>query len=333
MARIRSVHPSLWTDEAFVSLSIPARLFFIGLWNEADDQGAFEWKPLTLKMRVLPADNVDVAELLSELEEGGRVTRYEVDGKSYGLVRNFTKFQRPKKPNSVHPLPDGAVTGSEPIPHQAETPSEKSPQMEEEGGRVEEEKEEPPVASQPPPLPAPNSDDRKVDAEPDLDVPANLRRGPKDHADVQSAFEAYNAVAGRCGLPAAQKLTDARRRKLVRRLHDCGGLDGWHVALDKLEASKGLRGDNDRGWRADLDFLCQDQSFTRLMEGFYDGWSGSKPAAGSVPDDYRAGIVAGLGIDDGGYPAERGGREPVECQGGAGGYASAGDGSGVRGLH
>lgn len=41
MSRIRSIHPGLWTDEAFVSLSPMARLFLMGLWNECDDMGSF----------------------------------------------------------------------------------------------------------------------------------------------------------------------------------------------------------------------------------------------------------------------------------------------------
>ena len=32
MARIRSIHPGIWTDEAFVELSALARLLYIGLW-------------------------------------------------------------------------------------------------------------------------------------------------------------------------------------------------------------------------------------------------------------------------------------------------------------
>jgi hypothetical protein len=80
-----------------------ARLFFMGLWNECDDYGSFEWAPLKLKMRLLPGDNADAGELLAELTEAGSVMRYEVGGKSYGAVRNFCQFQRPKKPNAVHP--------------------------------------------------------------------------------------------------------------------------------------------------------------------------------------------------------------------------------------
>ncbi len=137
MPRIRSVHPSLWTDEAFVSLSMPARLFYIGLWTEADDQGVFQWKPLSLKMRLLPADNVDAEVLLSELLENQLVTSYDIDGKGYGLVRNFTKFQRPKKPNAIHPLPPEFPTSSELVPHQFPTSGENPPQMEDGGGSKE----------------------------------------------------------------------------------------------------------------------------------------------------------------------------------------------------
>lgn len=145
MARIRSVHPGLFTDEAFVSCSPMARLLLIGLWTEADDQGVFEWKPLTLKMRLLPADNADAAELLDEVATNGIVQRFEVDGKAYGAIRNFRKYQRPKKPNEVHPLPPEFRTyvglmdqSSEPVPHQSPTKGEKSPQMEDGGGRMKE---------------------------------------------------------------------------------------------------------------------------------------------------------------------------------------------------
>lgn len=105
MARIRSVHPSLFTDEAFVTLCPHARLLAIGVWTECDDQGAFEWKPVTLKMRLFPVDNVDIAALLGELERHNVVKRYSVDGREYGAVRNFRRFQKPKKPKYVHPMP------------------------------------------------------------------------------------------------------------------------------------------------------------------------------------------------------------------------------------
>lgn len=156
MARIRSVHPGLFTDEAWVSCSAMARILVIGLWTEADDQGVFEWKPLQLKMRVLPADAADVSALLTEIEENGLVARFEVAGKAYGAIRNFRKYQRPKKPNPIHPLPnefrsfvaiDDVISSvesdeEEPVPNQFPTGTEKSPQMEDGGWREGEKKQE-----------------------------------------------------------------------------------------------------------------------------------------------------------------------------------------------
>jgi hypothetical protein len=106
MARIRSIHPSQWTDEEFLHCSAFARLLAIGLRNEADDRGAFEWKPIGLKIRLFPVDDVDMAALLDELITHNQIVRYAVDGKHYGAIRNFCRFQSPKAPKYTFPLPD-----------------------------------------------------------------------------------------------------------------------------------------------------------------------------------------------------------------------------------
>lgn len=146
MSRIRSIHPGLWTDEAFVSLSPMARLLLMGIWNECDDNGSFAWSPLGLKMKILPADNADANELLAEMVEAGIVKRYEVAGKPYGAVRNFCQYQRPKKPNSVYPQTDeirewvntearSTRDGSEGVGKQLPTGGEKPRQMEDGGDK------------------------------------------------------------------------------------------------------------------------------------------------------------------------------------------------------
>lgn len=106
MARIRSIHPGLFTDEAFMSLSSDAQVFLIGLWTEADDQGVFEWKPMTLRVRLRPARDGDVDSLLAEISAVNAIMQFESGGKTYGAIRNFRKYQRPKSPSAVHPLPD-----------------------------------------------------------------------------------------------------------------------------------------------------------------------------------------------------------------------------------
>lgn len=110
MARIRSVHPGIATDEDMLECSIAARLFFILLCTEADDYGCFEWKPVRLKVRLFPADDVDVEKLLAELVAVNRVVRYVADEKQLGAIRNFAKYQRPKKPQSHCPRGNASST-------------------------------------------------------------------------------------------------------------------------------------------------------------------------------------------------------------------------------
>lgn len=106
MPRIRSIHPGLFTDEAFVSVSDAAQIFYVGLLTEADDHGVFEWKPISLKLRLRGASLKPVDGLLEELVAAEKIVRFESGGRHYGAIRNFRKFQRPKYPNGVHPLPD-----------------------------------------------------------------------------------------------------------------------------------------------------------------------------------------------------------------------------------
>ena len=153
MSRIRSVHPGFFRDDRLVPCSAFARLLFIGLGVEADDKGIFEWKPVTLKMSIFPGDSIDVVPLLDELIEAGSVMKFEAAGRAYGAIRNFRKFQKPKTPNDIHPMPDhvaeyvafprkGEIEAveAEPFP----TSGEKSPQMEDGGWRVEDEEQLPP---------------------------------------------------------------------------------------------------------------------------------------------------------------------------------------------
>lgn len=92
---------------------------------------------------------------------------------------------------------------------------------------------------------------------------------PDDPVEVkpEHVLEAYNAMAVRAGLPTA-RMTPERRKKLpafIRR-HP---IDDITEAISAMERSPLCRGENDRGWKADFDFLLQPKSFTRLIEGSY----------------------------------------------------------------
>lgn len=82
-------------------------------------------------------------------------------------------------------------------------------------------------------------------------------------------LEAWNGLASDCGLPTVSKLTNARRRKLHARIRD-HPFEDWAAALAAIRRSQFLRGENDRGWRANFDWLLRPETIPKLLEGQYD---------------------------------------------------------------
>lgn len=103
---------------------------------------------------------------------------------------------------------------------------------------------------------------------------------------VAEAFEAYNDLAKRIGLSPARLLNPARRAAIRARLGEAGGIDGWRAALRELEASPFCRGEGPSGWRADIAFVCQPNSFARLVDGGYRHLRG--PPNGHAGDPEKA---------------------------------------------
>jgi uncharacterized protein YdaU (DUF1376 family) len=101
-----------------------------------------------------------------------------------------------------------------------------------------------------------------------IDNPTGYSRPKADALPVQEAFDEWNATANRRRLPVAKSLTASRRKQIKARLAE-GGMAGWREALSAVESSPLCLGDNERGWRADLDFICQPKSFAKLREGSY----------------------------------------------------------------
>jgi hypothetical protein len=79
----------------------------------------------------------------------------------------------------------------------------------------------------------------------------------------------WNAMAKDCGLPAVAKLTDRRRRQAKARIRQYPEVEAWQRAFACIRGSPWMQGQNEKGWRADFDFLLQDKNFTKLVEGSY----------------------------------------------------------------
>ncbi len=105
MARARNIKPGFFRNADLVELPVEARLLFVGLWTLADRDGRLEDRPKQIKMEIFPADSFDVGELLSELAGTDMLERYEVGGKKYIQIVNFTKHQNPHRDEKASTIP------------------------------------------------------------------------------------------------------------------------------------------------------------------------------------------------------------------------------------
>lgn len=118
MARKRQISPSIWTSEQFCSLKdLGARLLFIGIFSNADDEGRLKASPWHLKMLIYPSDeNIiveNVAKWLDELSTVNLITVYKVFDVEYLFIPTFSKHQFISKPfpsNIPEPFPNRSRT-------------------------------------------------------------------------------------------------------------------------------------------------------------------------------------------------------------------------------
>lgn len=108
MPRIRTLKPEMWSSPQVMNLSANARLLFIGLITQSDDEGRGTADARRLKATVFPGDECTLDQVrgwLAECAEQRLVTIYEADehGALYELPtwRQHQSIDRPKP--SVYP--------------------------------------------------------------------------------------------------------------------------------------------------------------------------------------------------------------------------------------
>jgi hypothetical protein len=104
MTRIRTVKPEFWEDEKIASLPMPCRLFYIGTWCLADDNGVFRGNPVMLKSKIFPYDESlrasEVQKWLDALVEARMLIPVINDPRiggsveSYYIIRTFRSHQK-----------------------------------------------------------------------------------------------------------------------------------------------------------------------------------------------------------------------------------------------
>ena len=108
------VKPDIWIDEGFLSLSIPARLLWIGIISGADDEGRGLATDRCLKALVFPGDEItleEVRKMRLELAENMNVQFYEAEGREYYQLTKWKDHQKVEYPkHSTLPKPEFTET-------------------------------------------------------------------------------------------------------------------------------------------------------------------------------------------------------------------------------
>lgn len=118
MARKRMIDPNIWSDEGFLELSFPARLLFIGMVSNADDEGRGIANPKSLKARIFPADEITLAEvdeLKKSIKNHTHVVFFEKEGCQYYALEKWETYQTINRPTPSH-IPNPSENSEQNIP-------------------------------------------------------------------------------------------------------------------------------------------------------------------------------------------------------------------------
>ena len=102
----------------------------------------------------------------------------------------------------------------------------------------------------------------------------------KESINYQEIVNAYNETC--VSLPSIKKLSDKRKNKIKARLKSFT-IDDFNKLFKKVQESKFLTGDNDKGWRANFDWLIEESNMLKVLEGYYE----DRKSKQSISEKYK----------------------------------------------
>jgi len=113
LARIRTIKPEFFRHEELyeleISTKLPIRIAYAGLWTCCDREGRFKWRPRSLKVEILPYDNLDFSRVLDALATRGFCVKYRVDNEEFGYVPSFHAHQFVNNRESPSTIPEPSL--------------------------------------------------------------------------------------------------------------------------------------------------------------------------------------------------------------------------------
>jgi len=119
--------------------------------------------------------------------------------------------------------------------------------------------------------------------------------GKKSSAETAefAIFEAH--WKSKPNLPQIRQMTNTRRKKLAARMREPLFAENWQAIIDKLAASSFATGNNDRGWKADLDWLLKNSdNYSKVLEGKYDNRLDGRELTREMTEEEAERILQGV---------------------------------------
>jgi predicted phage replisome organizer len=105
-----------------------------------------------------------------------------------------------------------------------------------------------------------NSLEEELEEELELDI------RERENTDYKSLVDLYHSICK--SFPSVRSLSEARKKAIKARLNTYS-LEDFKTVFENAENSAFLKGNNDRNWSANFDWLIADKNFVKVLEGNY----------------------------------------------------------------
>ena len=245
MARIRTIKPELARHRVLFDLERETGAPFRFIWamfpTVCDREGRFRWRPWDLKLDIAPYDEIDFGAVMDRLHAEGMIERYEHDGQQYGVIPTFLKHQTVNLRESASSLPSPHDENSKMHPARARTCMHVHARGEGKG----------------------REGKGREGGESKSEAPLSANADPHPLAAI------WNENAGK--LARVRGWNRARQRAADLRWAENPSTEYWTEVVKTIASSAFCGGKNDRGWRADFNWLLQPDVHLKVSEGRYGG--------------------------------------------------------------
>lgn len=143
------IDPNFWQSEDISNLSLFARMLFIGMFSNADDEGRGRANAAFLRSTIFPYDDVamqQMEEALLQIQEFTSIHFYEIENSKFYAFSNWKKWQRVDKPQKSNipspPIPTVDGNSQNDSKNDSENGSKNDSGLKERKGKEKKEKEE-----------------------------------------------------------------------------------------------------------------------------------------------------------------------------------------------